>query len=639
MKTKKFNKIVSLALAMILSMSLFAALPLELSAAAAHDHTVYTTEIENDYLEVKLDGYRHVLYTTGGDPDNSSDNYKKLLYDSTSKAIINVNGYLVLFTPEANLATPDGTSLYSYQNYGEVKIERFISFSYNTYTARYDTVEYKYVVTNLSGDSVNAGVKMIFDTMLGNNDHAPFRVAGNAISTETSFEGDAIPQVWQVFDDLNNPSIVASGTFYTSEADKPDKVQFLSWGNAGTEDVWSYTPSGSSIGDSAVTITYEPDTLASGQSKTVKTYYGISSFTPSATDPEGEIGFSAIAPRELLLNEDGTEYLGNPFTFNSWVSNTGGETLTNVTATVSLPGELHTETRSVYIGDLYPGQSTNVAFIIEATEMSYSTTAYYTVSITSDTSSVDNTYSIYLPETAEKRVDSSINTEYGNIAIGDSFSITVSVSDIGYVDSLAIVPCYDNYYLELVDIEWLINAPIQDSDIERGRAISAWAEPVALSGDIAVIRFIARESAYSSSVSAEIYAQTNGNTTLYPTPTTDFEIAYCAHRNATCTAVDQYYHNVYCENCGYWDTVYHAFDNEDDRYCEDCGYSNYLAGDMNDDGWVDYSDAELLLMNVFFPELNPIYRDGDVNRDGVVNSDDAVYLQMHVYYPTEYPIQ
>jgi hypothetical protein len=217
--------------------------------------------------------------------------------------------------------------------------------------------------------------------------------------------------------------------------------------------------------------------------------------------------------------------------------------------------------------------------------------------------------------------------------------MTISISDIGYVDSLAIVPVYDSYYLELVSIEWLVDAPIQDSDVERGRAISAWAEPQALSGDIAIITFAARENTYGASVSTELYAQKNGNTTLYPTPETRFEIAYCNHKHATYTPADAYYHNISCDNCGYWDTVPHAFDNDEDTYCEDCGYSNYMAGDMNNDGWVDYMDAELLLMHVFFPDLNPIERDGDVNRDGTVNSDDAVYLQMHVYYPYEYPIQ
>jgi hypothetical protein len=217
--------------------------------------------------------------------------------------------------------------------------------------------------------------------------------------------------------------------------------------------------------------------------------------------------------------------------------------------------------------------------------------------------------------------------------------MTISISDIGYVDSLAIVPVYDNYYLDLVSIEWLVDAPIQDVDVERGRAISAWAEPKALSGDIAIITFAARENTYGASVSTELYAQTNGNTTLYPTPETRFEIAYCNHKHATYTPADAYYHTISCDNCGYWDTVPHAFDNDEDTYCEDCGYSNYMAGDMNNDGWVDYMDAELLLMHVFFPELNPIHRDGDVNRDGTVNSDDAVYLQMHVYYPYEYPIQ
>ncbi len=636
MKNKKFNKIVSLALAMILSMSLFAALPLELSAAAAHEHTYTASEIQNGYLQVKLNSYNHVLYTMEGDPENPSDNYKRLLYDSTSKALLNINGALTVFRPEANLSNGNADSLYSYMNYGDVKIERFISFSYNTYTARYDTVEYKYVVTNLSNEYQDAGVKFIFDTMLGSNDRAPFRVAGNNITTETTYEGEDIPQVWQVFDDLNNPSIIASGTFFTSEADRPDKVQFLSWGNAYYEDVWSYTTSGANIGDSGVTITYEPDTLAPGQSRTVKTYYGISSFTPSQSDPEGELNFAAMAPREMVLNEDGTEYLGNPFTFNGWVSNRGNEVLTNVTATLTLPGELSAERTTIYLGDVYPGQEYNVPFIIEAREMSYSTTVSYNVTITSDTSEISNDYSIYLPETAEKKVNSSVSTD--NIAIGDTFEMTISISDIGYVDSLAIVPVYDSYYLKLVSIEWLVDAPIQDADVERGRAISAWAEPQALSGDIAIITFTARENTYGASVSTELYAQKDGNTTLYPTPETRFEIAYCNHKHATCTPADAYYHNVYCDNCGYWDTVPHAFDNDEDTYCEDCGYSNYMAGDMNNDRWVDSADAELLLMHVFFPDLNPIQRDGDVNRDGVVNSDDAVYLQLHVYYPSEYPL-
>ena len=636
MKNKKFNKIVSLALAMILSISLFAALPLELSAAAAHEHTYAASEIQNEYLEVRLDDERHVLYTMEGDPENPSDNNKRLLYDATSKALLNINGVLTVFRPEENLSNGNADSLYSYMNYGDVKIERFISFSYNTYTARYDTVEYKYVVTNLSNEYQDAGVKFIFDTMLGSNDRAPFRVAGNNITTETTYEGDAIPQVWQVFDDLNNPSIIASGTFFTSEADRPDKVQFLSWGNAYYEDVWSYTTSGASIGDSGVTITYEPDTLAPGQSRTVKTYYGISSFTPSQSDPEGELNFAAMAPREMVLNEDGTEYLGNPFTFNGWVSNRGNDVLTNVTATLTLPGELSAERTTIYLGDVYPGQEYNVPFIIRAREMSYSTTVSYNVTITSDTSEISNDYSIYLPETAEKKVNSSVSTD--NIAIGDTFEMTISISDIGYVDSLAIVPMYDNYYLKLVSIEWLVDAPIQDVDLERGRAISAWAEPKALSGDIAIITFAARENTYGASVSTELYAQTNGNTTLYPTPETRFEIAYCNHKHATYTPADAYYHNISCDNCGYWDTVPHAFDNDEDTYCEDCGYSNYMAGDMNNDGWVDYMDAELLLMHVFFPDLNPIERDGDVNRDGVVNSDDAVYLQLHVYYPSEYPL-
>ena len=624
---------------MILSMSLFAALPLNLSAAAASDHTYSTNTIRNEYLSVRCDGERHVLYTTGGDPDNPYDDNERLLYDATSKALININGEIYLYSPSSSsMATPDGTSIYSYGFVGDMKVERYISFSYNTYTARYDTVEYKYVVTNLSSEYVTAGVKFIFDTMLGSNDRAPFRVAGNAISTETTYEGNSIPQVWQVFDSLDNPSIVASGTFYTSEADKPDRVQFLSWGNAYNEDIWtSDTSYGESIGDSGLTVIYDPDSLAPGQSRTVKTYYGISAFTPSESDPEGEIGFSAIAPRELLLCEDGTEYLGNPFTFNAWVSNTGGETLTNVRATVTLPGELSTSNQSIYIGDLYPGQNTNVAFIISAREMSYSTTSYYTVSITSDTSSFENTYSIYLPETQAKDTDISVDIPE-NVAIGDTFTMTVSVADLGFVDSVAVVPMFNDYAIELVDVTWHVSAEIQDFDWQKNRGICAWASPYYLNGDIATFTFRARESSTYAYVYSEVITQTEGALTDHFTKTENFEIGYCAHRDTYTYSINEYYHYVYCNSCGYSYEEYHTFDSAEDTTCNDCGYSNVQLGDMNGDRTVDTNDAVALLMHVFFPDQNPIYQNGDVDGNGVINSDDAVYLQMHVYFPSQYPI-
>ena len=577
MRNSTFKKLISGVLALLLSFSMMVSLPVHTHGAAAHEHTQSSTSIQNEYLYVRLEDTRHVLYTTGGDPDNYSDDNKKLLYDATSKALLNIGNELRVFTPEANLATPDGTSLYSYDYVGDVMVERYISFSYNTYTARYDTVEYKYVVTNLSSEYTTAGVKFIFDTMLGSNDRAPFRVAGNDITTETTYEGEDIPQVWQVFDSLSNPSIVASGTFYTNEAEKPDRVQFLSWGNAYYEDRWTVDTYDSAIGDSGVTVTYDPDTLAPGESRTVRTHYGISAFTPSEIDPEGEIGFSAIAPRELLVNGQENGYLGNPFTFNSWVSNTGNATLTNVEATISLPGGLNTDNTTVYLGDIAPGGSVNLPWIITADPENYDRTLYYTVTISSDGNEpFTSEYSIFLPAVVAPTVQIIIDRTH--IPLRNYFNVTVVTSGFAPADAIAIIPYFDSSVIQLVEAEWLINAPIQDVDISKNRAISAWADPTTPAGEIFRFTFYSMYNEGYTDLYIDVVSQLNGALEFHSSQIVLIDTYECTHENMMFIPMGDNVHSLYCEECGYSGSEAHDFvSTEIAPTCSTEGYTEHVC--------------------------------------------------------------
>src|SRR5690606_31738032 len=123
----------------------------------------------------------------------------------------------------------------------------------------------------------NAGTRIMLDTMLGNNDGAPFKIDGIGDSTtEMEFLGDAIPQSWQAFDRLDDPSVISNGTFYLDMKQRPDKVQFVEWEGVWNND-WDYTiPPGKSFAyDSAVTIYFDPKALAPGETRTVTTYYGL----------------------------------------------------------------------------------------------------------------------------------------------------------------------------------------------------------------------------------------------------------------------------------------------------------------------------------------------------------------------------
>ena len=402
-KQKIFRKITSGLLAVLMVLPLFVNWKVE--AAAPEDHTVSTNTIENEYLKAWIESGKQYLHTTGGDPAKSSDNNKRLLYNGTSYTYVKIGSSVYTFSATNVKATADGTSLYSYQIENGIKIERFVSFAYNTYTSRYDTVEYKYVLTNTSTDTKSVGTRIMFDTMLGDNDHAPFKVNGREITTGTTYTGEDIPQVWSVYDSFTSPTVIGIGKFWNDASDKPDKVQFINWG-AANDQQWDCSASGS-IGDSAVNVYFNPIDLAPGESRTVRTYYGVSEFIPGPIEPDdppipdspNTTLDAAMAPRELLLGADGESYQGNPFNYSAWVRNTGTGTATNVTATLTLPAGLSTtDPMTVNIGDLAAGAYYGLSWNITAETMPAATTLGYTVTITADGEDpIVANYSINLP--------------------------------------------------------------------------------------------------------------------------------------------------------------------------------------------------------------------------------------------------
>ena len=407
-KQHGFRKMTSGFLALLMIAALFASWPITVSAARAEDHTVGAYEIRNDYLRVSVNGDCHVLYTTGGDPNSNTDDNKKLLYDCTSCVFLNINGDLYRYDcDDGDKSTAQGDSLYSSMIIDGIKIERYISFAYNIYTSRHDTVEYRYVMTNQSENDANVGTRIFFDTMLGNNDSAPFRVNGQNVTYGKEFVGDDVPQTWQVFDRFDSPTVVASGTFYYDEADRPDRVQFLNYHN-GISQVWDCNYSGY-IGDSAVNVYYNPISLAPGESRTVKTYYGLSAFIPSEepeetdpVDPEPDdsdpdettpvepdpildFDFTAMAPADLIVNETEDGYVGNPFTFNGWVNNNGDLTLRNVSLTIQLPeGLTLLNDSAVTFLNIEPGVDKGVIWRIRAENAASDVTYRYTVTVTAE---------------------------------------------------------------------------------------------------------------------------------------------------------------------------------------------------------------------------------------------------------------
>lgn len=186
----------------------------------------------------------------------------------------------------------------------------------------------------------------MLDTMLGSNDGAPFRVPGlGAVTNEIELSGDNIPEYYQAFDTLTNPTIITQGIFYTDKGNRPDRVQFAHWSNL-YRTPWNYTvnpnvrfSNGTSYGgDSAVAIYWENEILLPNEEKEFVTYYGIGEFTQELRPP---LAVSLTSVSEIQANEN--DYYPNPFTVTAYIMNNSKVQVNNVKAKIVLPDGLDIE--------------------------------------------------------------------------------------------------------------------------------------------------------------------------------------------------------------------------------------------------------------------------------------------------------
>jgi len=352
--------------------------------------------ISNEYLTLTTESSSFRYYTVEGDPDSTTDNNCRLLYNGTSRAIIMIDGTTYQYYGYDS-EVEDNSAVYSYAEYDEVTVEQVFSFVYNPYTKRNDTVEFKYIMTNNGDSPKSIGTRLFFDIMLGGNDRAPFKIPGYGdVTTATEFTQDNMFQVWQSFDNLQNPTVIASGTLYNNVSEKPDRIQFLNYGS-GSHSGWECAINeGSSLGDTAINFYFDPTEVQPGETKVVKTYYGLSALQGGENV---NLGLQAFAPAELVKDEETNSYLSNPFTVNGFVENKTDELLTNVTATLNLPEGLTTaDPLTVTLDAIESGENKPIAWQIEALPHYKDSDLLYTITLAADEVEEETTeFVIHLP--------------------------------------------------------------------------------------------------------------------------------------------------------------------------------------------------------------------------------------------------
>jgi hypothetical protein len=213
---------------------------------------------------------------------------------------------------------PDLLSNTSAEQVGAIRVSQDLAIVTGV-SGNPDTARIRYVITNSDAVPHDVGLRIMIDTMLNDNDGAPFRVEGNPITTETDFTGDAVPGFVDVFYDLNIPAISAHGTLRGGGAVTPDRFVIANWGNIdSTLFDFTTTPGASVTDDSAIGIYWNPVTLGPGESRLLDTFYGLS-------NAAGAGGLLVTAPGLLSLvpgtDPGSVAWSPDPFTVVAFFTN------------------------------------------------------------------------------------------------------------------------------------------------------------------------------------------------------------------------------------------------------------------------------------------------------------------------------
>jgi hypothetical protein len=153
--------------------------------------------LNNSYIEIAVsqDG-RFTIGTTGGDPTTPQDENKALLFGhpgpGTSFTTIRIDDSNFEYGGSGVLVdTPIifDNSIVSKWKINDIVVTQILSLVKSS-SGYADTVRISYIVKNKGNRTHRVGTRIMMDTMLGNNDAAPFRIPGyGPVTKETQFNG------------------------------------------------------------------------------------------------------------------------------------------------------------------------------------------------------------------------------------------------------------------------------------------------------------------------------------------------------------------------------------------------------------------------------------------------------------------
>ncbi len=275
---------------------------------------------------------RFGLATTIGDPRRQDDDNKNLTFDvngRTNNTRIFVDGDTPIFgeAPGILLApahTEGGRQVTDWQ-YNKIFVAQRLAIVLGASTNLYDTLRVEYTIDNRDAVAHDVGLRLMIDTLIGDNDGVPFRVPGvsGIVNRAAELQDKSIPDFIQVLEKEStvDAGVIINVTLRGADTSTPERVLITGWrGDA----QWDYLQSVGGLGapltrygtidtgDSAVGLFFPIQSLGAGERRTIVTYYGLGAISSTETK-NPSLGLSVSSNR---VEQDASFWviasIGNP---------------------------------------------------------------------------------------------------------------------------------------------------------------------------------------------------------------------------------------------------------------------------------------------------------------------------------------
>lgn len=369
----KYSKFIIITAALILIFT---------QAAAAEDDFFQREDSDNnlrfgnDYIVIVVNQNdnaqgRFAVETTGGAPARENDDNKPLVYGRptpwTSYTTVWIDDEKYVFGGETQRRagkdakygevvqepTIEDNQIITRSKFDDLIVEQILSIVKSSTTGLADTAQIQYRVINEGEEDKKVGLRIMLDTMLGENDGAPFRLGEDTIASDKLYYDKQLDNFWQSFDSISNPEVTSQGTFIGPDVSTPDRVYFSDWGSM-ADGVWDFdfnpgeefVRKGEYEIDSAMAMYWVPEVVEAGDSKTYISKYGLGGITIVP----GILSLGVTSPAEVTLDKN-----NQSFPVVAYLENTSDIEAKNVELNLKLPDGFEAEEKIRNLGDMESG--------------------------------------------------------------------------------------------------------------------------------------------------------------------------------------------------------------------------------------------------------------------------------------------